>query len=231
MEERELALPDDQVLLAWRLFRVRGLDDGYALCAPLIHDPDYEVFPSRIIEASCYDAAHPAPAPSCRCGLYGAVEGTLDSLSGYLTENAGHPYPPIYAEVACSGRVFLDHRGVRAQRIEIRRLAGSPAVWPSRDRYLEARAALEERYGVVVADLESLPRWVVENDMPTGAPTGDHSVSLDALLTRLVIGDSILSRCACPGDRRLCASQGGCQSADSCVLGDQCSDGARPCPG
>ena len=63
------------------------------------------------MEATCYDSDHLAPAPGCRCGLYAALEGTLDSLSGYLSDSAHDPDPAIYAEVACTGRVFVDRRG------------------------------------------------------------------------------------------------------------------------
>jgi len=51
------------------------------LAAPLIHNADFEPFPAKEIVATCYDQDHPAPAPNCRCGLYVAVEGTLDSLA------------------------------------------------------------------------------------------------------------------------------------------------------
>jgi hypothetical protein len=37
---------------------------------------------------------------------------------------------PIYAEVACTGRVFVDLRGARAQRIEILRLATPAPLRP-----------------------------------------------------------------------------------------------------
>src|SRR6266487_958277 len=126
MEERELQCPEARPLIGWRLFRVRRSDSGLVLSAPLIHNPDFERFPSRTIEAICYQAGHPAPAPGCRCGLYAAIDGTLDSLPGYLSDSAHDPDPPIYAEVACTGRVFVDSRGVRAQRIQIIQLATPP---------------------------------------------------------------------------------------------------------
>lgn len=46
--------------------------------------------------------------------LRAAIEGTLDSLSGYLRDSAHDRDPVVYAEVACTGRVFIDVRGVRA---------------------------------------------------------------------------------------------------------------------
>jgi len=102
MEERELQCPEARPLIGWRLFRVRWSESGFVLSAPLIHNPDFERFPSRTIEATCYGGDHPAPAPGCRCGLYAAIEGTLDSLSGYLSDSAHDDDPPIYAEVACT---------------------------------------------------------------------------------------------------------------------------------
>jgi hypothetical protein len=89
---------------------------------------------------------HPAPAPGCRCGLYATIEGTLDSLSGYLDDSAHDDDPPIYAEVACTGRVFVDVRGVRAQRIEVVRLATSASLWPDPGVQAQAVADLSERY-------------------------------------------------------------------------------------
>jgi hypothetical protein len=130
MEERELHFPVEQPLIGWRLFRVRRSGSGFVLSAPLIHNPDFEHFPSPTINAICYQAEHPAPAPGCRCGLYAAIDGTLDSLSGYLSDSAHDRDPPIYSQVACTGRVFVDLRGVRAQRIKILRLAPSAPLWP-----------------------------------------------------------------------------------------------------
>src|SRR5215467_10496133 len=72
MEERELHFPAEQALIGWRLFRVRRSESGFVLSAPLIHNPGFERFSSRIIHAICYQAEHPAPAPGCRCGLYAA---------------------------------------------------------------------------------------------------------------------------------------------------------------
>lgn len=185
MEERGLHFPAGQPLIGWRLFRVRWSESGFMLSAPLIHNPDFERFPSPTIDAVCYQAEHPAPAPGCRCGLYAAIKGTLDSLSGYLSDSAHDRDPPIYAEVACTGRVFVDLRGVRAQRIEVLRLATSASLWP--DRILQARAAAElsERYRVEVCGLGVVPQWVLTNVMPQGAPPEDAAIDLDALLVSL----------------------------------------------
>ncbi len=115
-----------------------GAGSGAVLAAPLVHDPDFEQFPSRDIVARCYDHDHPAPAPACRCGLYAAIEGTLDSLAGYLLHSAHDHDPAVYAEVACTGRVFVDMRGVRAERIRVLRLAASPSAWPDQAGYVAA---------------------------------------------------------------------------------------------
>jgi hypothetical protein len=185
MEERELHFPAEHPLIGWRLFRVRRSESGFLLTAPLIHNPHFERFPSRIVDAICYQAEHPAPAPGCRCGLYAAIEGTLDSLSGYLSDSAHDRDPPIYAEVACTGRVFLDVRGVRAQRIEILRLATSAPLWPDPGLQAQAVAELRQRYPVEVCGLGVVPPWVVTNVMPQGAPPEDAALDLDALLGSL----------------------------------------------
>ena len=184
MDEREIHCPDDQPMIGWRLFRVRFNDDGFLLAAPLIHDPDYERFPARIIDAVCYDGDHPAPAPGCRCGLYAALEGTLDSLGGYLRDSAHDDDPPVFAEVACTGRVFIDARGLRAQRIEVLRVAVAEPLWPDAGARQEAMRQLAERYGVDVTGVEAVPAWVHANDAAKGAPS-DAAVSaldLDRLL-------------------------------------------------
>ena len=67
MEERELHFPAEQPLIGWRLFRVRRSESGFMLSAPLIHNPGFERFSSPVIDAICYQAEHPAPAPGCRC--------------------------------------------------------------------------------------------------------------------------------------------------------------------
>jgi hypothetical protein len=186
MDERALDCLPGQPLIGWRLFRVRPSSGGWVLSAPLIHDPHYEQYPSRVIEANCYQGEdHLAPAPGCRCGLYAAIQGTLDSLSGYLRDSAHDTAPPIYAEVACTGRVFLDARGVRAQRIEVLGLASSRDLWADPTEHDPAMTDLRRRYGVDVRGLEVVPRWLLANAMGRGAPPEDASVDLDALLERL----------------------------------------------
>lgn len=106
-------------------------------------------------------------------------------LSGYLSDSAHDRDPPIYAEVACTGRVFIDSRGVRAQRIEVLRLAAPGSLWPDPGQRSQAVAALSDRYRVEVCGLGVVPRWVVENVMPQGAPPEDAAVDLDALLGSL----------------------------------------------
>jgi hypothetical protein len=182
MEERELHRPEEHPLIGWLLFRVRRSDSGFVLSAPLIHNPDFERFPSPTIDAICYQAEHPAPAAGCRCGLYAAIEGTRDSLPGYLGDSAHDPDPPIYAEVACTGRVFVDSRGVRAHRIQILRLATSASLWPDPGLRAPAMAELGQRYCVEVCGLDVVPQWVVANVMPQGAPPEDATIDLDALL-------------------------------------------------
>lgn len=90
----------------------------------------------------CYERAHPAPAPGCRCGLYVAVDGPLDSLVRYLADSARDRAPPIYAEVGCTGRAFVDRRGVRVEQLTVTRLATSESVWSDAATMTQATAHL-----------------------------------------------------------------------------------------
>jgi hypothetical protein len=185
MDERELRFSEERPLVGWRLFRARRSESGLVLSAPLIHNPDFERFPAPIIDAVCYEADHPAPAAGCRCGLYAAIDGTLDSLPGYLRDSARDHDPVVYAEVACTGRIFIDVRGVRAQRIAILRLAMSVSPWP--DPGLQARvvADLSRRYRVEICGPDVLPQWVTANALPYGAAPDNAAVDLDALMRTL----------------------------------------------
>jgi hypothetical protein len=154
---------------------VRACDEGLVLSSPMYHDPEPPPWPEVVGEARCYEA-HPAPAAGCRCGIYAAVHGTLDSLPGYLLDTAYERDPWAYAEVACTGRVFVDMRGVRAERAEIVRLALPESAWP-------ARRQLHRRYRVPVGRLEDVPAWVTANRRDQGPPP-DH-VGLDLDLGKL----------------------------------------------
>lgn len=191
-----MQFPARQPLIGWRLFRVRCSDGGsMVLSAPLIHNPVFERFPSKTIQAICYQADHSAPASGCRCGLYAVIDGTLDSLSGYLSDSAHDRDPPVYAEVACTGRVFVDSRGVRAQKIEILRLATPVPLSPDRRLHAEAVAELSARYCVEVCGPRGVPRWVIANILPQGAPPENAAVDLDALAESLAKRSPRSSRC------------------------------------
>jgi hypothetical protein len=81
--------------------------------------------------------------------------------------------------------VFVDSRGLRAQRIEILRLATSASLWPDPGQQAHAVAELSQRYSVEVCGLGAVPRWVVANVMPQGAPPEHAAIDLDALLGSL----------------------------------------------
>src|SRR5919199_668175 len=159
LEERELLVPSRAPLRAWRLFRVRAAGGSLVLSSPMYHDPDPTPWPQATQVATCYER-HPAPAPGCRCGIYGSVRGTLDSLPGYLHDTAHDDDPWAYAEVACSGRVFVDARGVRAEHAEVLRIALPESCWPDERSLVDARRLLAARYGVHVVGLEDVPDWV-----------------------------------------------------------------------
>jgi hypothetical protein len=185
IEERELQYSPDSPLRAWRLFRVRAFDAGLALSSPMYHAPDPRPWPDVDGVASCYKD-HPAPASGCRCGIYAAVPGSLDSLPGYLLDTAHDDDLWAYAEIACSGRVFVDMRGVRAERAEILRIALPDSCWPDKVALEAARRTLHERYGVPVGGLQGVPDWVTGNQRDAGRPPDEVDLDLD--LDRLDLG-------------------------------------------
>src|SRR5712691_11901456 len=79
-------------------------------------------------------------------------------------------------------RVFVDARGVRAQRIEILRLATPAPLWPDPGLQAQAVAELRQRYCDEVCGPGVVPPWVVANVMPQGAPPEDAAIDLDELL-------------------------------------------------
>jgi hypothetical protein len=172
VDEHELHYSSEAPLRAWRLFRVRACDEGVVLSSPMYHDPDPPPWPHVGSVATCHED-HPAPARGCRCGIYGAVPGTLDSLPGYLVDTAHDGDPWAYAEIVCSGRVFVDMRGVRAERAEVVRIAlpSGPAS--------ATRRLLRERYGVPVGGLEDVPAWVTGNVRDGGPPPDEVDLDLD----------------------------------------------------
>jgi hypothetical protein len=178
IEEHELHYPPDAPLRAWRLFRVRPWVDSFVLSSPMYHDPDPPPWPRVGTEATCSEG-HSAPAPDCRCGIYAAVEGTLDSLPGYLLDMAYERDPWTYVEVACIGRVFVDMRGVRAERAEILRIALPEAGWQNRNDFEAAGRVLGRRYRVPVSGLDEVPDWVKENRRHQGPPPDEVDLALD----------------------------------------------------
>ncbi|HZS30468.1 MAG TPA: hypothetical protein VFA37_04365 [Gaiellaceae bacterium] len=187
IEERELHFAPEEPLLAWRLFRIRRDAAGPVLSSPMYDDPDPTPWP-KAKTAACTEP-HAAPAPRCRCGLYAAIEGTLDSLPGYLRDNRHDEDPWAFAEVACSGRVFVDMRGVRAERAEIVRIALAEECWPDAAALAAAKEALGERYGVPVVGLAAAPGWLGRDpwggggraDGREGPPPEDATLDLDSL--------------------------------------------------
>jgi hypothetical protein len=166
---RELAFTSLAPLRAWRLFRVRADEGGWVLSAPMYHDPDPPPWPRVASTASCSEG-HPAPAPGCRCGIYAVVDGSLDSLPGYLLDTAYDNDPWAYGEIACSGRVFVDERGVRAERAEVLRIALAEWCWPDAATLAAAKRLLAERYAVPVSGLRDVPDWLTRNLRAQGPP-------------------------------------------------------------
>jgi hypothetical protein len=196
LEERELRFVREAPLRAWRLFRVRASTDGLVLSSPMYHDPDPTPWPETQHTAVCYKG-HAAPAPACRCGIYGSIPGTLDSLPGYLPDTAYDEAPFVYAEIACYGRVFVDVRGVRAEHAELLRIALPTTSWPNAVEQADVERQLDERYRVVVGGLEEVPDWVIENQRMQGPPPDEPALDLDALDLSSVGGDGIEPPTSC----------------------------------
>jgi hypothetical protein len=176
IEERLLSFSAQAALRAWRLFRLRTEGKRLILSSPMYHDDATgltPLWPDRGAEATCYQG-HPAPAPGCRCGIYGAVAGTLDSLPGYLCDTAYEHDPWVYAEIACHGRVFVDMRGVRAEHARLVRIA-----LPGETALGEAARMLRNRYGVSVSGVECVPQWLTANVRPSGPPPDSARLNLD----------------------------------------------------
>ena len=178
IEEQELHYTAEAPLLGWRLFRVRACDEGFVLSSPMYHDPEPPSWPKVVGEARCHED-HPAPAAGCRCGIYAAIHGTLDSLPGYLLDTAYDRDPWAYAEVACTGRLFVDMRGVRAERAEVVRIALADSASADPRLLDEARRQLHGRYRVPVCGVEDVPAWVTGNRRDQGPPSDDVELHLD----------------------------------------------------
>jgi len=189
IEEQEFRFVVGAPLCAWRLFRVRQDGNGLVLSSPMLHDDTTGLtprWPFVEAQASCHKG-HDAPAAGCRCGIYGAVSGSLDSLPGYLYDTAYEPDPWAYGEIGCYGRVFVDMRGVRAERAKLLSLALPADTWPAKPTLDEAVQALRHRYGVPVSGMDLVPRWVIANERREGGPPGDADLHLD--LGRLGLSD------------------------------------------
>jgi hypothetical protein len=180
IEERELRFTSGAPLHAWRLFRVRTCDEGLVLASPMYHDPDPTPWLCVASTALCYEN-HLAPARGCRCGIYGVIRGVLDSLPGYLLDTAHNNDPWAYAEIACSGRVFVDMRGVRAERAEILNIALAESSWPDEAALAGAQQHLHDRYGIPVNGLEGVPAWVTLNLRAEGPPPDGATLDLYTL--------------------------------------------------
>jgi hypothetical protein len=184
-DERELRFTRGAPLLGWRLFRVRRLPNGYALCAPMIHSPAPPPWPPGITVARCLEHDHPAPAPGCRCGIYAAIEGTLDSLPGYLLDTAYDGDPWAYAEVACSGRVFLDARGLRCEEALVVQVALAEESFANAAERERASEDLVARYDIRVGSRDAAPGWLTDNSRGRGEPVETEDVDLSVLLKTL----------------------------------------------
>jgi hypothetical protein len=77
--------------------------------------------------------------------------------------------------------VFVDMRGVRAERAEVVRIALAEQCWPDEAALDEVGRALSERYRVPVGGLAEAPDWLSENLRRQGPPPDDATLDLDTL--------------------------------------------------
>jgi hypothetical protein len=145
---------------AWRVWRVVGHGTQLTLasivkrtlwppCEPLAAEC---LRPTRLLDWLRRRQPHPAPAPSCECGIYA---GTLDVVRRYLTDTLPDARARVIGRVALWGTVVECEWGYRAS------YAYPLALWvpvPGRGRTwsgAESVAAGLERYRVPVRLLPS----------------------------------------------------------------------------
>jgi hypothetical protein len=75
--------------------------------------------------------------------------------------------------------VFVDMRGVRAQRAKLLRLALPEDSWPPDQTVDGVAAILRDRYCVPVSRMDVVPQWVTANDRRGGGPPDDADLKLD----------------------------------------------------
>jgi hypothetical protein len=180
IEERLLRFPPQAALHAW-LLRLRTEGKRLVLASPMYHDDATGLtprWPCPEAEATCCKG-HPAPSPGRRCGIDGAVAGTLDPLPGFLCDTAYEHDPWAYAEIACSGRVSVDMRGVRAGHARLARIALPDSARPGQTALDQASRMLRDRYGVPAGAAECVPEWLTGNVRPGGPPPDSQSLNLD----------------------------------------------------
>jgi hypothetical protein len=99
-----------------------------------------------------------------------------------LVDTAYDSDPWTYAEVACSGRVFLDARGLRCEEALVVGIALVEESFASLDDRVRASEELATRYGVRVGSSAGAPGWLKANTRGQGAPSETEQVDLSTLL-------------------------------------------------
>jgi hypothetical protein len=102
------------------------------------------------------DSTHDAPAPDCRCGIY----GTFDPWGVDLSEQR-HPWTLVVGRVEAWGRVVLGDKGFRAAAARPLQLYSLPSY---DDRTMRTLHSTAQAYGIPVrpwdAALEAAPAAV-----------------------------------------------------------------------
>jgi hypothetical protein len=159
--QKEILIPENEPIKAWRLFSVGVDEEGKVRLFPTAASAHVgrKAWEKNEV-ASCW---HPSPAASCRCGLYGVTEDLQEPISPSAYLKAGGTYGLLYGEVALTGRAFVDWRSVRAERAEILQIITPTKILIPDFELGEPEKALAENYGVPVSGMQMAPEWVVEN--------------------------------------------------------------------
>lgn len=148
-------------LVAWRVWRVVSVRDGYRL-ASVVKSTIWP--PGQPLHAECLRSPlgtlfrrrraklHAAPGLGCECGIYGAH---LALISDYLSDQPGQAVTRVVGEVLLWGTVVECERGFRVSHAYPARLY-LPVDGDDEDRLAPLRTGLEA-YGVPIELLHARP--------------------------------------------------------------------------
>ena len=156
MIQVELLIPTAQPLHAWRVFSV-GVDGDQIRLFPTASTPN-SLRPWQAEERATCSSHQAAPAADCRCGLYGVTGDLQEALAGYKDRRSSHTL--VFAEIALSGRAFVDFRAVRAEQARVLQIVVPEKLLITGFELGEPERMLTDYYGATIVGVEALPEWV-----------------------------------------------------------------------